>query len=209
MATSSDLRLVVGLGNPGEKYARNRHNLGAMVVDELAQRAGLARFTLAPRPQVLVASARVGVRPGGAPGPLVVLAKPTSYMNLSGGPVRAVATRFDVPPERIVVVHDELDLPFGVVRLKAGGGEGGHNGVRDVTRALGTRDYVRVRLGIGRPPGRQDAADYVLRDFPAAQRAEVAALVARGADAVERLVLDGLGPAQLAFHTPDPEGDPE
>ncbi|MDR0432742.1 MAG: aminoacyl-tRNA hydrolase, partial [Bifidobacteriaceae bacterium] len=149
MVSSSQLRLVVGLGNPGEKYARNRHNLGAMTVDELAKRVGLTKYTLAAKPQVLIASAHVGIAPGGVPGPLTVLAKPTAYMNLSGGPVKAVANRFEIPPDRVVVVHDDLDLPFGVVRLKLGGGEGGHNGLRDITRALGTRDYLRVRLGIG------------------------------------------------------------
>jgi PTH1 family peptidyl-tRNA hydrolase len=208
MAVGSDLHLVVGLGNPGEKYARTRHNLGAMVVDAVAQRGGLTRFTLSPRPQVLIGSVHLGMRPGGVPGPLTVLAKPTSYMNLSGGPVRAVAVRFDIPPERIVVVHDDLDLPFGTVRLKSGGGEGGHNGLKDITRALGTRDYLRIRCGIERPPGREDAAAYVLRDFPAVQRVALGDFVSHAADAVESLVLHGLAATQLAFHTRD-EADGE
>jgi PTH1 family peptidyl-tRNA hydrolase len=207
---ADEVRLVVGLGNPGEKYARNRHNLGAMVVDELATRGNLASFTLSPRPQVLVGAVRLGMLPGGVPGPMTVLAKPTSFMNLSGGPVLAVAKRFEVEPEQVVVVHDDLDLPLGTVRLKAGGGEGGHNGLKDITRALGTRNYMRVRCGIGRPPGRMEAADYVLRDFAPAQRGVVAGVIDRAADAVTQLVIDGLGPAQLAFHTRDdgPDGAP-
>ncbi|MDR1426877.1 MAG: aminoacyl-tRNA hydrolase [Bifidobacteriaceae bacterium] len=204
----TDLRLVVGLGNPGEKYAGNRHNLGAMVLDRLAERGGLARFTLSPRPQVLIGSVRLGTGPGGAPGPLTILAKPTTYMNLSGGPVRAVAARFELPPDRIVVVHDDLDLSFGTVRLKMGGGEGGHNGLKDISRSLGTKDYLRVRCGIGRPPGRMDAADYVLRDFAPAQRAALSTELDRAADAVEQLILQGLTATQLTVHTRDrEEGD--
>lgn len=205
MGSSMDLHLIVGLGNPGARYAGNRHNLGAMVVDDLARRGGLASFTLSPRPQVLIGSVHLGMRPGGVPGPLTVLAKPTSYMNLSGGPVRAVATRFEIPVDRIVVVHDDLDLPFGSVRLKVGGGEGGHNGLKDITRALGTRDYVRIRCGIGRPPGRMDPADYVLRDFPPIQRGILTDVVDRAASAAERLVIEGLGSAQLEFHTREPD----
>jgi PTH1 family peptidyl-tRNA hydrolase len=201
MGNGSDLHLVVGLGNPGAKYAHTRHNLGAMVADELASRGGLARFTLSPRPQVLIGSVHLGMRRGGVPGPLTILAKPTSFMNLSGGPVLAVATRFEIPPARIVVVHDELDLPFGTVRLKSGGGESGHNGLKDITRALGTRDYLRIRCGIGRPPGLQDAADYVLRDFPPAQRGALAGVIAHAADAVESLLISGLAATQVAFHT--------
>ncbi|WP_129339231.1 aminoacyl-tRNA hydrolase [Cellulomonas endophytica] len=197
--------LVVGLGNPGPQYAGNRHNVGQMVLDELARRAGAA-FS-APggaggrRPQAVVADVRLGVLLGGAPGPRAVLAKPTTYMNVSGGPVAALARYHDVPAERVVLVHDELDIPFADVRLKRGGGEGGHNGLRDTTKALGTKDYVRVRVGIGRPPGRQDPADFVLRDFAKAEAADLGWLVDRAADAVERVVLDGLEAAQQTFHT--------
>lgn len=200
--------LVVGLGNPGAQYAGNRHNLGAMVVEELARRTGstLGRpgGLAGRRPQATVAEARLGTLPGGAPGPRVVLARPTTYMNESGGPVAALARYYGVPPERTVLVHDELDIPFADVRVKQGGGEGGHNGLRDTSRALGTRDYVRVRVGIGRPPGRMDAADYVLHDFGSGERADVPWLVDHAADAVEAVVLEGLHVAQQRFHTKDP-----
>lgn len=202
---AEDRWLLVGLGNPGPEYAGNRHNVGAMVLDELARRVGVtlgrAGGVLGRRPQAATAEARLGTLPGGAPGPRVVLARPTTYMNVSGGSVGQLARYYDVPPERIVVVHDELDIPFADVRLKVGGGEGGHNGLRDVTRALGTKDYVRVRVGIGRPPGRMDAADYVLRDFSATERKDLDWLVGRAADAAEAVVLQGLDAAQLRFHT--------
>lgn len=197
--------LVVGLGNPGAQYAGNRHNVGHMVLDELARRTG-ATFgsksgLLSRRPQAAVAEARLGVLPGGVPGPRVVLAKPTTYMNVSGGPVSALAKYYDVPLERTILVHDELDIPFADVRLKRGGGEGGHNGLRDTSKALGSKDYVRVRVGVGRPPGRMDAADYVLRDFAKVELKELPWLLDRAADAVEAVVVDGLEAAQLRFHT--------
>jgi PTH1 family peptidyl-tRNA hydrolase len=192
--------IVVGLGNPGPRYAGNRHNVGHMVVDELAQRAG-ATFR-SHRGRAHVADVRLGTLPGGAPGPRVLLVRTTSYMNVSGGPVASVVAMHG-GPERLVVVHDELDIPFGQVRLKAGGGEGGHNGLRSISSALGTRDYVRVRVGIDRPPGRQDPADYVLSDFSAAQRKELPWVVDAAADAVEMVVLQGLEAAQRRFHSPD------
>ena len=145
--------------------------------------------------------ARLGTLPGGAPGPRVVLAKPTTYMNVSGGPVAALARYYDVPLERVVMVHDELDIPFADVRLKRGGGEGGHNGLRDTTKALGSKEYVRVRVGIGRPPGRQDPADFVLKDFSKTEAKDLDWLVDRAADAVEAVVLEGLEAAQQRFHT--------
>ncbi|WP_136518701.1 aminoacyl-tRNA hydrolase [Cellulomonas telluris] len=199
--------LVVGLGNPGDRYAGNRHNVGQMVLDELARRvgasfgAGRSGGLLSRRPQAAVAEARLGVLPGGAPGPRVVLAKPTTYMNTSGGPVSALVRYYDVPLERVVLVHDELDIPFADVRLKRGGGEGGHNGLRDTTKALGTKDYLRVRVGVGRPPGRMDPADFVLRDFAKTELKDLPWLVDRAADAVEAVVLEGLEPAQQRFHT--------
>ncbi|MGY4643605.1 aminoacyl-tRNA hydrolase [Cellulomonas sp. URHB0016] len=199
--------LVVGLGNPGPQYAGNRHNVGQMVLDELARRTG-ASFgggrsggLLHRRPQAAVAEARLGVLPGGAPGPRVVLAKPSTYMNVSGGPVAALAKYYDVPLDRIVLVHDELDIPFADVRLKRGGGEGGHNGLRDTSKALGTKDYLRVRVGIGRPPGRMDAADFVLKDFAKPEAKDLPWLLDRAADAVEAVLVDGLEAAQLRFHT--------
>jgi PTH1 family peptidyl-tRNA hydrolase len=191
--------LVVGLGNPGPGYAGNRHNVGHMVLDELAARAG-ATFR-AHRARAAVAEARLGVLPGGAPGPRVVLAKPATYMNISGGPVAGLAQFYKVAPTDVVVVHDELDLPLGTIKLKRGGGEGGHNGLRDISKALGTRDYVRARVGIGRPPGRMDPADYVLRDFSPTERKELPFLLADAADAVELVVTEGLERAQLKVHT--------
>ena len=188
---ADDRWLVVGLGNPGPKYAGTRHNAGALVVDELAARTG-GRFK--------THKARAEIVEGRLAGIPVVLAKPVTYMNESGGPVVNTARFFGVPVERIVVVHDELDLPFGAIRLKRGGGEGGHNGLRSTSSSLGSKDYLRVRFGIGRPPGRQDPADYVLRDFAAAERKDLAYLVDRAADATEALLADGLEAAQNAFH---------
>jgi PTH1 family peptidyl-tRNA hydrolase len=192
--------VLVGLGNPGSAYAGHRHNVGAMVVAELARRcrAAMSRH----RARALVGQARLGSLDGGAPGPSVVLAQPLTYMNESGGPVAAVLSYFSVGPDRLVVAHDDLDLPFGSVRLKRGGGEGGHNGLRSVSASLGTRDYLRVRVGIGRPPGRMDPADYVLRDFSSRERAELPILVEEAADAVEAVVLRGLTVAQQQFHVP-------
>ncbi len=192
--------LVVGLGNPGPGYAGNRHNLGFMVADELAHRAGVA-FGAPRGAKGSAARARIGVGPGGAPGPAAILLKPMSYMNRSGAAVAATARYFQIPADRILVIHDDLDLELGRIRLRLGGGEGGHNGLRDISTALGTRDYLRVRLGIGRPPGRMDPADYVLRGFASHERDEADLLVSRGADAVEELVRDGLDAAQLRWHT--------
>ena len=184
--------LIAGLGNPGPEYAGTRHNAGHMVADLLAERMG-ARFK-AHRTRNDVADGRLAGMP-------VTLAKPRTYMNLSGGPVAAIAAFYKIPPERIVVIHDELDIPFGSVRLKFGGGDNGHNGLRSITQALGTNEYYRVRFGIGRPPGRMDAATYVLRDFAAAERKELPLLIDRCADAVETLLSKGLAVAQNTFHT--------
>jgi peptidyl-tRNA hydrolase, PTH1 family len=184
--------LIAGLGNPGPEYAGTRHNAGHMVADLLAERMG-ARFK-AHRTRNDVADGRLAGMP-------VTLARPRTYMNLSGGPVAAIAAFYKIPPERIVVIHDELDIPFGSVRLKFGGGDNGHNGLRSITQALGTNEYYRVRFGIGRPPGRMDAATYVLRDFTAAERKELPLLIDRCADAVETLLSKGLAVAQNTFHT--------
>ncbi|MEL7976727.1 aminoacyl-tRNA hydrolase [Isoptericola sp. F-RaC21] len=192
--------LVVGLGNPGPKYAGNRHNVGQMVLDLLAERTG-ARFSRHARAQAVVAETRLGVLPGGRPGPRVVLAKPTTYMNTSGGPVAGLAKYYGVDPAQVVVVHDEVDIPFDTIKLKSGGGEGGHNGLRDITKALGTKDYVRVRVGVGRPPGRMDTADHVLKDFSATERKDLPILVDDAADAVEMVLVEGLLAAQGKFHT--------
>ena len=190
--------LVVGLGNPGPEYAETRHNVGQMVVVELARRTG-AKLS-AHKSNSRAASVRLAGA-GGAPGPAVVLATPSSYMNLSGGPVAALAKYHRIEPADVVVIHDDIDLPFATVRLKRGGGEGGHNGLKDISKALGTPDYVRVRVGVGRPPGRMDAADYVLRPFSATERKDLPWLVDQAADAVEALLTDGLEAAQQRFHT--------
>lgn len=190
-----DTWIVVGLGNPGPRYEATRHNVGQMVVDELASRRG---ETLRAH-KSNARAAESWLRPGAAK---MVLAKPNSFMNVSGGPVSALATFYGVPAERIVVVHDELDIPFDTLKLKSGGGHGGHNGVRDVAKALGTPDFPRVRVGIGRPPGRQDPADWVLDPFSNAERATLAHLIADAADAVEQLIDDGLTSAQQRYHAP-------
>jgi PTH1 family peptidyl-tRNA hydrolase len=184
--------LVVGLGNPGPGYSSNRHNAGFMVVDLLAQRMG-ARFK--------THKARADVVEGRLVGERVVLAKPRTFMNDSGGPVSALRDFFKTPLERIVVVHDELDLPYGGLRLKLGGGDNGHNGLRSVRRALGSGDFNRVRFGIGRPPGSMDAAAFVLRDFGTAERKELELNVDHAADAVEALLAEGLERAQNSYNT--------
>ena len=192
--------LVVGLGNPGPTYAGNRHNVGAMVIDELARRTSSSLRNHKAR--AVAAQVRLGAGPGGVPGPSAVIAVPNCYMNESGGPVSALVRFFSVTPERVVVVHDELDLDEGTIRLKRGGGEGGHNGLRSISNSLGTKDYHRVRVGIGRPPGRMDAADYVLRDFSPTQRKQLPFLLDDAADAVESLVTLGLLDAQQKVHAP-------
>ncbi|MEV0730892.1 MULTISPECIES: aminoacyl-tRNA hydrolase [Polymorphospora] len=186
--------LVVGLGNPGREYAGNRHNVGFMVADLLAGRVG-AKFGRHRRAVADVAEGRLGFG-----GPKLVIAKPLTYMNLSGGPVAALAQFYKVPPGQVVAVHDELDIAYGQLRAKSGGGEGGHNGLRSMSKSLGTKDYLRVRFGVGRPPGRQDPADYVLSDFSTVERKELEFLVDRAADVVEAVVTRGLEWAQNTYH---------
>jgi PTH1 family peptidyl-tRNA hydrolase len=188
--------LVVGLGNPGKEYAANRHNVGFMVADLLAARVG-AKFGRSKRVHAEVAEGRLGFG-----GPKLILAKPLTFMNLSGAPVVALAQFFKVPVDNVIAVHDELDVPFGQVRAKRGGGEGGHNGLRSMSKSLGTKEYARVRFGIGRPPGRQEPADYVLSDFAGAERKELEFLVDRAADVVEAVVLEGVEWAQNKYHGP-------
>lgn len=194
MSTSengADLALIVGLGNPGPRYEGNRHNVGFLVADELAARVG-GKFK-AHKAGAEVVEGRLGdVR--------AVLAKPRSFMNISGGPVAGTSKFYKVAPESVIVIHDELDLPYGTIRLKRGGGENGHNGLRSITKSLGTRDYLRVRFGVGRPPGRMDPADYVLKDFSGVERKELAFFVDLCADAVEALAQEGLEAAQNRFH---------
>ena len=183
--------IIAGLGNPGPEYAATRHNAGQMVVAVLAERMA-ARFK-AHRSRSDIAEGRLAGQP-------VTVARPKSYMNLSGGPVAALVAFYKVPPERLVVIHDELDIPFASIRLKLGGGDNGHNGLRSITASLGTRDYFRVRFGIGRPPGRMDPAAFVLRDFSPAERKELPFAVDRCADATEALITKGLTEAQNTYH---------
>lgn len=189
----SNTWLVVGLGNPGAQYETTRHNIGEMAVNELADSIG-ARFS-AHRSNNQIAEG--WLRPGGAK---LILAKPNSYMNTSGGPVAAAAKYFAIPAERVIVLHDELDIPFDSVRLKKGGGHGGHNGLRDIVKALGTPDFLRVRIGIGRPQGRQEVADFVLSSFSKEQWQTVPILVADAAAACLAVIDEGLVQAQQKFH---------
>ncbi|AFA72420.1 peptidyl-tRNA hydrolase Pth [Gordonia polyisoprenivorans VH2] len=186
------MKLIVGLGNPGPKYEKTRHNIGAMVADHLVTSAG-GRYSVHKRSGAEVASIPLA---GGS----VLVAKARTYMNTVGRQIGPLAKFYSVTPDDLIVLHDELDIDFGLVRLKRGGGEGGHNGLRSVSQSVGTRDYLRVRLGIGRPPGRQDPADFVLKPFPSAARAEVDLLIEHGADAVELLLTAGLEAAQNTVH---------
>lgn len=192
---TDNILVVVGLGNPGPDYAGNRHNVGQMVLDELASRMG-ATFKKHKTPNQVAEGRLVhgGTR--------LVLAKPGSFMNTSGGPVSSVLGFYSATPADLVVVHDELDLPFDTVRLKGSGGHGGHNGLRDIIKATGTNEFMRVRVGIGRPPGRQDPADYVLRDFSAAEKKTLPILLADAADAVQAITEVGLLAAQQRVHAP-------
>ena len=184
--------LVVGLGNPGENYARTRHNVGFMVADLLAARLG-SKFKAHKRSGAEIVTGRLAGR-------AVVLAKPRCYMNESGRQVGPLAKFYSVPPADIIVIHDELDIDFGRIRLKLDGGEGGHNGLRSIANALGTKDFQRVRIGIGRPPGRKDPAAFVLETFSAAERAEVPTICEQAADATELLIAFGLESAQNRVH---------
>jgi PTH1 family peptidyl-tRNA hydrolase len=186
--------LIVGLGNPGPRYELTRHNVGQLVVDELAARRGETFRSHKTNARV----AEAWLRPGAAK---LILAKPNTFMNVSGGPVAGLAKFYGVEPEHVVIVHDELDIPFDTIKLKTGG-HGGHNGVRDVAKALDSAEFARVRVGIGRPPGRQDAADWVLDPFGAAERKNLPILLADAADAVEQLVDEGLLAAQQKHHAP-------
>jgi PTH1 family peptidyl-tRNA hydrolase len=188
----ADPQLVVGLGNPGPNYAQTRHNLGFMVADLLAARLG-SKFKVHKRSGAEIVTGRLGGRP-------VVLAKPRCYMNEAGRQVGPLAKFYSVSAADVLIIHDELDIDFGQIRLKIGGGEGGHNGLRSVAAALGTKEFKRVRIGIGRPPGRKDPAAFVLENFTAAERAEVPAVCEQAADATELLIELGLEPAQNRVH---------
>lgn len=191
------LTLVVGLGNPGPKYVLHRHNIGFLVAEEIAHRMG-GSFK--------AHRGRADIVEGRLAGHRVVVAKPKCYMNESGGPVTSLRDFFKLPPESIVTITDEIDLPFATLRLKLGGGDNGHNGLKSVTRSLGSSEYHRLRVGVDRPRGQQDPADYVLSDFSAVERRELPFLLDRAADAVECLLTDGLAVAQNRFHPPDVPG---
>jgi len=194
---TDEVWLVVGLGNPGPKYAGHRHNIGFGVLDELGSRVGGSFKAHRGRADVIE---------GRLAGQRVVLAKPKCYMNLSGGPVASLRDFFKLPSEQIITVTDEIDLPFATLRLKLGGGDNGHNGLKSITRSIGTPDYHRLRVGVDRPRGQQDPADYVLSDFSTVERRELPFLVDRAADAIECLLTEGLPAAQNRFHPPDVPG---
>ena len=185
---------MVGLGNPGPGYAGHRHNVGQMVVAELASRLG-GTFKVHKAGATV---AEVRVRPGGD---RIALAVPSTFMNVSGRPVAGLLKFYSLDASRLIVIHDELDLPYDTVRLKTGGGPGGHNGVRDIIAVAGP-DFVRVRVGVGRPPGRQDPADFVLSPFSKAERDALPSLISDAADATELLLTDGLLEAQQRVHAP-------
>ncbi|WP_058233841.1 aminoacyl-tRNA hydrolase [Devriesea agamarum] len=193
--------LIAGLGNPGPRYANTRHNIGHMVLDHLAGELG-GTFKPARRAQAVVLEGRLGAV-GTASSARTVLAKTTCFMNESGGPIANLVRFYSIEPENVVIVHDDIDLAFDVLRVKRGGGEGGHNGLRDITKALGTKEYLRVRAGVGRPTGGGDAADYVLAPFSASQRKDLPHLLADAADAAASLVLDGLLDTQQRVHAPN------
>ena len=190
----SDTWLIVGLGNPGPNYAKTRHNIGQMVLDELAKEVG-GSFKKHSKASAVVVEGRLGFG-----GPKVILMKSLGYMNTSGGPVSAIAKFYGIDPAHIIVVHDELDIPFDTIKVKIGGGEGGHNGLRDITKALGSKDYYRVRTGIGRPPGRMDTADFVLKPFSSIEAKDLPFLISNAADATMMLVKEGLLATQQRYH---------
>ncbi|WP_300645109.1 aminoacyl-tRNA hydrolase [Nocardioides sp.] len=196
--STTDVWLVVGLGNPGPSYAGHRHNIGYMVTDELARRMG-SGFRAHKSGRADVVEGRL--TPPGVPGPRVVLARPRCYMNEVGGPVKALATFYKVAPAQVVAIHDELDIAFDTMRVKLGGGDNGHNGLKSMRSSLGTGDFHRVRVGIGRPPGRQEVADFVLSDYSSAERKVLPFVVDTAADAVESLVSDGLEKTQQRFNS--------
>ena len=195
--TDAEVWLVVGLGNPGPTYAGNRHNIGYLVTDELARRMG-SRWRAHKASRAEVVEGRLGTP--GSSSARVVLGRPRSYMNETGGPVKALASFYKVPVGRIIAVHDELDIDFGTLRTKLGGGDNGHNGLKSMRSSLGSGEFYRVRAGIGRPPGRQSPADFVLSDYSSTERKELPFQVDDAADAVESLIIDGLELTQQRFN---------
>ena len=192
------IRMVAGLGNPGEEYAETRHNAGFKAIDELARQAGVTYWKNQAGAEVALININDPEEEGGKR--RIVLVKPQSYMNTSGGPISKLCREYKIKAEELLVIHDELDIPFDTIKLKIGGGEGGHNGLRDITKALGTKDYYRVRTGIGRPPGRMDTADFVLKPFSSTEAKDLPFLISNAADATMMLVKDGLLATQQRYH---------
>lgn len=190
----SNTCLVVGLGNPGPNYALNRHNVGQLLLDVLAARFG--ETFKAHKSNALVAELKI------ISGPKLILAKPLSYMNLSGGPTSSLMSFYKLEPDSLIVAHDDLDISPATFKLKQGGGHGGHNGIRDIIAALDTNDFARIRLGIGRPPGTLDAADYVLKNFSGSEKIEVAVTLEIAADALLEMARTGIEAAQGKYHVP-------
>jgi PTH1 family peptidyl-tRNA hydrolase len=188
--------LVVGLGNPGDQYAATRHNIGQMVIDELARRHNV-KFT-SHKSRTDIAAFKLGV---GIDAHSVIIGKSKSYMNETGGPVKALANFYSIEPTKIIALHDELDIPFAAIRTKLAGGDNGHNGLKSMTSSFGTPDYYRIRLGIGRPMGQQDPADFVLKAFSKVEQKDLAEFIDRGADVVESLIAKGLEATQSAFNS--------
>jgi PTH1 family peptidyl-tRNA hydrolase len=188
--------LVVGLGNPGDEYAATRHNVGQMVIDELAKRHNI-KFS-SHKSRTDVAAYKLGV---GIDAHSIILAKSKSYMNESGGPIKALASFYSVEPANIIVLHDELDIGFAAIRSKIAGGDNGHNGLKSLTSSFGTAEYYRVRLGIGRPMGQQDPADFVLKQFSKEEKKDLGEFLDRGADVVEFLITEGLEKTQTKFNS--------
>jgi peptidyl-tRNA hydrolase, PTH1 family len=193
----SDAWLIAGLGNPGPDYSATRHNVGYMAVDRIAAMTG-GKLSRHKRANAMVLEGRLGLPGSQTP---IILVEPLSYMNESGGPIKALMQFYDIPVERLMAIHDELDIPFSALRVKLGGGDNGHNGLKSMRKALGTGDFYRVRIGIGRPPGRQDPADFVLKPFASSERADLAELIERAADASCSLITDGLERTQSMFNT--------
>ena len=188
--------LVVGLGNPGDQYAATRHNIGQMVIDELAKRHSVKLSSHKSRTEI--AAYKLGV---GADAHSIILGKSKSYMNETGGPIKALANFYSVEPNNVIALHDELDIPFAAIRTKIAGGDNGHNGLKSMTSAFGTAEYYRIRLGIGRPMGEQDPADFVLKAFSKVEQKELGEFISRSADAVESLIHDGLELTQQNFNS--------
>ena len=188
--------LVVGLGNPGDQYAATRHNIGQMVIDELARRHSVKFSSHKSRTDIAAFKLSVGIDAHS-----VIIGKSKSYMNETGGPVKALANFYSVEPTKIIALHDELDIPFAAIRTKLAGGDNGHNGLKSMTSSFGTPDYYRIRLGIGRPMGQQDPADFVLKAFSKVEQKDLAEFIDRGADVVESLITKGLEAPQSAFNS--------